>query len=95
MKVRLRGISLTGSAASSINGWNLTPDLAGPVEMRCRLAQPSQHLLHVRRMPCRKLKLEGTAGSESPDETQIPDLRFQNACFSLGKHAVVIKSNVS
>ena len=72
-----------------INGWNLTPDLAGPVEMHGDwLNHLNIYCTYAGCLP--KVELE-----QLPDDIP-PEVRSQlaipEACFSLGQYAVVINN---
>ena len=76
-----------GSVELEINGWNLTPDLAGPVQVQPRdldhLNVFCVHAAHIDTTPP-----EGTAVS-------VDDVRRRllvpERCLKLGEHAVVVK----
>ena len=77
-----------GRVELEINGWNMTPDLAGPVQIQPRgldhLNVFCVHAAHIDRT-----FLEGTVAS-------VDDVRrrllIPERCFEMGEHAVVVRN---
>lgn len=77
-----------GSVSLQINGWDLTPDLAGPVQ-----TQPTwcNHLnvFCVHAAPTNRRSLERARSGDI--EGLRRKIRIPQKCFELGKHAIVIR----